>query len=918
MHTDGLTYKKLDLHVHTPASRCFLKEHDSEAEAAKAIVAKAIEEGLSAIAITDHNTGAFVPHVQQAATGKGLVVFPGVEITVGDAKNHVIALLDPSKGIEDLNDLLAEVGVPNADRGKKEAFSPRSVAQVVETVAQPPYNGIPVLAHIDSSNGVFDTMRGEPRTQLMQNARLFAVEATNYGEVRGLLDGTHPNYKVKLAVYQASDSPLLDENGERVTDGENAGMHSTGGIGYRYTYFKVDELITLESLKQCFYDPDVRIKVPSAFETTTCPSIDRVKINSGFLTGVDLRFHKGLNSILGAKGVGKSLLVEFIRFALGQEPVNEDVLQDHHLKLEEQLGQYGQVEVGITDETGKEYTIKRTYGAGTGQAIECVDDSTGQVVDVNVSQLFRILALSQNEIIRIAEDRGNETLQFIDGFFDFNAYRTRIEILENELSALDRSFATAIRAYYETQKLEKSLKTAKVELGRIEKQLKSEVFKEIGFLEKQDKCFRDQTAYLRILQSRVSTTKAELEELEEPQIDKDFEEFPPLLRNRDTLKKSQKRVVDALEAQLNAITKDIEAFEAEHNAWLPTYHAKQKELEEYVRKVGGDVQGLETQRKRKADEITAMETRLETVTRSSKELSSIAAQRKAKLDELNKVYENYFNERKSKCDYLVAASNGKLEIDIEGASNREVFRTRMMEIKTGSYLRDYEIEKLCNKISPVDFVYELLRYEIKRDTDSTVAAEKISELAKTTGFTEDKIRGFCDHLLAALSSGDLDYETILGLQYKAQPTDRPVIRYNVGTKERPNYMTISKVSTGQKCTAMLILALSDGRMPILIDQPEDSLDIRGIWEDMCQKLRVGKDSRQFIFTTHNSSVAVASDTDKFTILTADGEKGEVVFSGSLDLKSVRKEVVEYLEGGDKAYILKMLKYNFDPHEKKFN
>jgi ABC-type multidrug transport system ATPase subunit len=126
------------------------------------------------------------------------------------------------------------------------------------------------------------------------------------------------------------------------------------------------------------------------------------------------------------------------------------------------------------------------------------------------------------------------------------------------------------------------------------------------------------------------------------------------------------------------------------------------------------------------------------------------------------------------------------------------------------------------------------------------------------------------------------------------------------------------VSTGQKCTAMLILALSDGTMPILIDQPEDSLDIRGIWDDMCQKIRTGKDQRQFIFTTHNSSVAVASDTDKFTIITADDTKGEVLFSGSMDKKSVRHEVVEYLEGGLKPYILKMLKYNYDPKEKKFN
>lgn len=241
-----------------------------------------------------------------------------------------------------------------------------------------------------------------------------------------------------------------------------------------------------------------------------------------------------------------------------------------------------------------------------------------------------------------------------------------------------------------------------------------------------------------------------------------------------------------------------------------------------------------------------------------------------------------------------------------------------MEIKSGSYFRDNDIDKLSRNITPIDFVHDLLRYELYTESNPEKAEGEINKLSEKTGFTADKIKKFCDYLIATIHSGEMEYETILRLQYKAQPTDRPIIKYNVGTKDRSNFKLLSKVSTGQKCTAMLILALSDGKMPILIDQPEDSLDIRGIWDDMCTKLRMGKDQRQFIFTTHNSSVAVASDTDQFSIITADDTKGELLFSGSMDEKDIRKEVVEYLEGGIKPYILKMLKYNYDPQEKKFN
>ena len=73
----------------------------------------------------------------------------------------------------------------------------------------------------------------------------------------------------------------------------------------------------------------------------------------------------------------------------------------------------------------------------------------------------------------------------------------------------------------------------------------------------------------------------------------------------------------------------------------------------------------------------------------------------------------------------------------------------------------------------------------------------------------------------------------------------------------------------------------------------------------------GKERRQFIFTTHNSSLAVASDTDKFTILEADSARGHVMFSGSMDHSPVNEEVIKYLEGGPDTYRTKFGKYRID-------
>ena len=77
----------------------------------------------------------------------------------------------------------------------------------------------------------------------------------------------------------------------------------------------------------------------------------------------------------------------------------------------------------------------------------------------------------------------------------------------------------------------------------------------------------------------------------------------------------------------------------------------------------------------------------------------------------------------------------------------------------------------------------------------------------------------------------------MNIQYQSFPKDRPEIKYNIGDSQ---FRLIKDVSTGQKCTALIIMALT-GKMPIIIDQPEDSLDIRSVWEDVCKKLQTDKE-----------------------------------------------------------------------------
>lgn len=220
-----------------------------------------------------------------------------------------------------------------------------------------------------------------------------------------------------------------------------------------------------------------------------------------------------------------------------------------------------------------------------------------------------------------------------------------------------------------------------------------------------------------------------------------------------------------------------------------------------------------------------------------------------------------------------------------------------MALKRGSHLREVEIEKICTKSDPGEFSRAVIRYGYSNDT------KMLETIAKTVEIDIERMRTLADFL-----NHEYQFEHLLALEYKAVPQDRPEIRYNVG---QSTFDPLERLSIGQKCTALLIIALSEGIAPIVIDQPEDSLDIRSIWDDMCTKIRRGKEHRQFIFTTHNSSLAVASDTDKFIILEGEATRARVVYSGPMDHSPVNEEVIKYLEGGPETYRTKYDKYQLN-------
>ena len=109
-------------------------------------------------------------------------------------------------------------------------------------------------------------------------------------------------------------------------------------------------------------------------------------------------------------------------------------------------------------------------------------------------------------------------------------------------------------------------------------------------------------------------------------------------------------------------------------------------------------------------------------------------------------------------------------------------------------------------------------------------------------------------------------------------------------------------------TALQMIILSMGQQPVIVDQPEDSIDTASLYHNIVQKIRTAKTNRQFILTSHNPNIVVTSDADRTNVLKAGGERGRMAQSGALDRQVVREEAIEHLEGGRESYGIRSDKY----------
>ena len=861
-NSDGLLWKRIDLHFHTPAS----SDYENRETTPEQLVARAKEAGLDGFAVTDHNTGAWIDKVKPAAKTAGLVIFPGVEVTVqgGERNVHILAIFDPSKGTADVHDFLAQVSITEDKRGNTETLARGDVNEVIDTIAQ--LGGVPLLAHCDSSSGVTQEIRGQARIQIVQNPHLLGAEVTK-AETASFFTGDDADYQRKLAVFQGSD------------------CHSLEAIGRRGSYFKLGAL-TVTALKQCMYDPDTRIRIDHS-PTAQYPTILGMEISGGFFDGVEVKLHPGLNTILGGKGVGKSLLIEFLRFALDQPSTVSAIFTDYETKLLRRLGPGGSVKVLCQLPSGSTYQLIRRFDQAK-NSIEVTNLSDSTSYDGNVASLFPVLAYSQNEVIDISRD-STVQLGLIDRLIDLESHQRKIDECVSQLELNTDKYIESRAASERVQSFNIDIATKENQIQELDRTLAHANFQI-------QKGWDRRTGLIKQI---AETATAYGEAAQITALDDQLAKLPTL--SEDDHKDVEFRsyhgaVAEALTKLQTALQRDIQVFKetmveaaVQQQKWQDKKDLWDIEFQEFLLQIGGEQAALSKQRTRLAAEVEDLKQQRQTFDQRASEFPQHTQEYESLLDQLGRAQELLYQARSAVYVDLTTKSSGRLQLNLKAGANKSKYDHALEDLFRGMNIQQRYREQLVEAMTPRSFAKAVL----EKDQNALESVGGLTNTASTK--VVDGIPPH-EHLMRQL----------LSIPYQSMAEDLPEILYQ---KEDSNYYPLDELSVGQKCTALMLIALSEGELPIILDQPEDALDVATVYKDVVQRLRSGKDQRQFIITTHNPNVAVSSDSDKYHVLKGTATTGEIVCAGAIDLENVASEVLDHLEGGIEPYKLRGQKYN---------
>jgi hypothetical protein len=883
---NGARFHNVDLHIHSYGASHDVKDTTMLPEA---IVDSAVTQGLSVIAITDHNSNKNVQraidHARDRYSGQ-ILVLPGVEVTT--AHGHLLAYFAPER-TADLTKLISRLDLIG-EMGDENTRTAKSMADTIAEAEK--LGGICIAAHIDREKTGFDMFAPgfqNWKKDIITSPGLYGLECDAVDTLLWYSEHDDASSagierKKMLSARQLVESLKARHHLAHV---QGSDSHSMKRFEHQdpakpWTRVKLAEL-SFESLRVALVDPTARVRacvsVPRAI-----PRIRGLSLTGGFLHDEVIHFSDNLNCLIGGRGTGKSTAIRALAYAFG---------------LNDEFGEYDNCPDSVTvfceDEQGIIYRYVRTRNGD----IEVKAKEDRSVIDVPIDA-FRIEYFGQGELAKVAEDPLKNP-QLLQAFLDRHTNLRDLVETENTLVNNLRENASQLNPL---EHAFGQLKTKKKSLEEIEKKLK---LAEDGNLREvvgtQSKLASEKTVRESI--EAISTEYTNGFSLSGIQ-----RSFDQILTTAGTCTDDQASVaaiaamktaiaannvaIKQKELELNTMLKACATALSKHAAELKVGHQRlsgevaTKLADLKSRGLATDIPGLEVLLKQK----TSVATDIASVEQRGDELAQFRKQREKLRNDLKAVRDKMTERRKGQLKSInanlgVTIKDYTVFVKYDDAGITADFEQFMQQKMHGTYLQDNVIENVCGRITPS----ELADLVLQRNHQKIATSAKVS-----TEWAEKIVQTLCY------------WQILFDLQALAKQP-KPII--TVRTKSVPaKEIPVFQLSDGQRHTILLTIAmLAESNVPLVIDQPEDDLDNAFIFSSIVTTLRSIKERRQVILVTHNANIAVLGDSELILPMYRENDCGKAMDRGSIDTQATKLCVQNILEGGPAAFLRRKEIYN---------
>lgn len=643
--------------------------------------------------------------------------------------------------------------------------------------------------------------------------------------------------------------------------------------GKKYCWIKANP--TFNGLKQIIYEPVERVKISPIIPEFKMPYnvIDYVIIDDDDFQKEPIYFNDKLTCIIGGKSTGKTLLLHNLAKAIDEKQVSE---KENGLPRNKK--EIANIRVFWNDgesENGRKIVyIPQTY-------LNSLSDDKQNTNEID--------SIIQNIVLQNEESKAKyqATLNDIKNYksdlnkliLDLLSINSKIVSLNNEKKEIGD--AKGISDVISVLTVQKELLSSELNISQADFE---NYEKSIQIIQTSDKA-------LLLLQNNLSfiqtlDTIVELKAFSvnlSPEIDSLFTKVQKSVLNNANLEwiTWKTRLISLLDERIKTTLNQKETAEKEKSKLEPKIKSSEA-LADITKKIA-----IETSNKEKVEKIDA-EIKKEIDLYNSKKNQILESIEKFKA--IYQAYTNIVNEN-------TKAEKEDLDFVVTVPFRQNDFITKIKSIFNNN---SKELKAIINldEFSDSDYNKDLMAKMLDKVIDGTL-------ILKSGYSIESAIREIFD--------------------------DWYNIKYNVKMGED----SIDVMSPGKKALVLLklLIDMAESKCPILIDQPEDDLDNRSVFDDLIPFIKKKKKDRQIIVVTHNANVVLGADADEIIVANQNGnncpnkeyrfeyrtgaieedkpiyKEDKTLEDGILNKQGIQQHICDILEGGERAFELRKHKYH---------